>query len=183
MIFNIRKSNGVSCPGWSSESQWQPADLPYSVQMWNAGGVDSASVLLPNSRRFTRPLGGPLTWYVRSRNASLCKTQRVQKTFRTRNASSASRDAFWKWLWTCHDYKIKPVARLTGLASHLQLFVYLLLFTIFLRLDSLTDIGFLKQIVRLLNVMSLPSVAESIWNLGSLWYHMLYHMIVISHVI
>ncbi len=54
-ILNIRKSNGFSCPGWSSESQRQAAGLPYSVQEWNARGGPSTSVLLLNSRRFTRP--------------------------------------------------------------------------------------------------------------------------------
>ncbi len=68
-ILNIRKSNGVSCPGWSSESQWQPADMPYSVQEWNAriGNYPShSSVLLQYfvaSLAFTsRPWDGPLTW-------------------------------------------------------------------------------------------------------------------------
>jgi hypothetical protein len=45
-ILNIRKSHGVSCPGRSSESQCQPADLPYSVQEWNARRGAYSSVLL-----------------------------------------------------------------------------------------------------------------------------------------
>ncbi len=43
--------------------------------------LPSTSVLFPNSRCFTGPLVGSLTWYIRSCNTSFCKTQWVQKTF------------------------------------------------------------------------------------------------------
>ena len=63
MILNIQKSNGISCPGWSSESQWQPADLPYSVQEWNARIAIYSSVLLQLEYfvSLIRPWDGPLT--------------------------------------------------------------------------------------------------------------------------
>ncbi len=63
-FLNIQKSNGVSCPGCSSESQWQPADLPFSGQEWNARIVDYSSVLLQYFVASFRPWNGPLTWYL-----------------------------------------------------------------------------------------------------------------------
>jgi hypothetical protein len=52
MILNIRKPNGISCPGFSPRPSWQPAGSPYNVQKWNARNDIITSVLLPNFSPF-----------------------------------------------------------------------------------------------------------------------------------
>ena len=52
IVLNIRKPNGVSCPGFSPRLFFQAAGLRYSVQKWNARPDIWASVLLPISRPF-----------------------------------------------------------------------------------------------------------------------------------
>ena len=54
IFLNIRKPNGVSCPGFAPRLFCQPSGLSYSVQKWNARRVNSTSVLLPNSSLFTQ---------------------------------------------------------------------------------------------------------------------------------
>jgi hypothetical protein len=132
LILKIRKSNRVCCPGWSesSESQWQAADLPYSVQEWNAHPVHWASVLLPKCNLFVQGIGWPLTWYFGSRNASFCKTQQVKRTFfLTRNGWCAFLTHYGnqfhlvmlthcseKTWWAINAFDITPPRRLTRIA-------------------------------------------------------------------
>ena len=52
IVLNIRKPNGVSCPGFSPRLFFQPAGFYYSVQKWNARPELSTSVLLPISHLF-----------------------------------------------------------------------------------------------------------------------------------
>ena len=47
IFLNIRKSNGVSCPGFAPTLFCRPASLSYSVQKWNAKKASFLSVLLP----------------------------------------------------------------------------------------------------------------------------------------
>ena len=52
IVLNIRKPNGVSCPGFAPRLFFQAAGLRYSVQKWNARPGASTSVLLPLSHLF-----------------------------------------------------------------------------------------------------------------------------------
>ena len=54
IFLNIRKPNGVSCPGFAPRLFCQPSGLSYSVQKWNARRVNSTSGLLPISSLFTQ---------------------------------------------------------------------------------------------------------------------------------
>ncbi len=54
-ILNIRKSNGVSCPGWSPESERQLAELPYSVQEWMVFFCNILSLWLAPSQPVPEP--------------------------------------------------------------------------------------------------------------------------------
>ena len=52
IVLNIRKPNGVSCPGFAPRLFFQAAGLRYSVQKWNARPARWTSVLLPISHLF-----------------------------------------------------------------------------------------------------------------------------------
>ncbi len=95
-ILNIQKSNGVSCPGWSSESQWQPAVLPYSVEEWNARRGAYSSVLLQYFVSSSRPWDGPLTWYSDPATHRFAKHNWFRELFSNTQCLVCISDSFWK---------------------------------------------------------------------------------------
>ncbi len=102
MILNILKSNGISCPCRSSKSPWQPADLPYSVQEWNTRGELSTSVLLPKSRRFTKPWGGALLAYSIIFPFHFARCNRSRKLFSNMQCLVCILGRFWESVLSCH---------------------------------------------------------------------------------